>query len=204
MDPNAIETAIRDEIEAGRLMPGTALRQEALAARFGVSRQPVRLALGSLLAAGLVERRTDRGLAVAGISAPAAAELAAVRVLVETEALRLALPKLDAVRLRRAHRIAADIVEEDDPAAIEELDVAFHAILYAPGGNARLLRLVEALRREGRRAYAVQPPGSAFRRRLAAEHAAILAACEASDAAAAVRTLTDHLRGPLPAEGEQE
>ena len=203
MDPNAIADALRREIEARLLPPDTALRQESLAERFGVSRQPVRQALDRLLAEGLVVRRSDRSLAVAGLSAAQGLELAALRILVEGEALRLSLPRMEPRDLRRATRLADDLAEEEDPAAIEELDVAFHAALYGACGNARMLRLIDSLRREGRRAYALQPPGSAFRAAMAEQHEAILAACRAGDAAAAVAALAAHLRAAaVPQPGE--
>ena len=200
MDPNSIATTLRREIEGRALPPGTVLRQEILAERFGVSRQPVRQALDRLLAEGLVERRSDRGLAVAGLSAEEARDLAALRVLVEGEALRLSLPHLDDRALRRAARLAGDLADEDDPAEIEDLDIAFHATLYAACGNARLLRLVDTLRREGRRVYSAQPRGSAFRAAMAAQHTAILAACRAGNAAAAAAALAHHLQTIDPGE----
>jgi DNA-binding GntR family transcriptional regulator len=179
------------------------LRQEELAERFRVSRQPVRQALDRLLAEGLVVRRSDRGLAVAGLSAAEGRELAALRILVESEALRLSLPRLAPRDLRRAARLAEDLAEEEDPAAIEELDVAFHATLYAACGNARMLRLIDSLRREGRRSYTLQPPGSAFRAAMAVQHEAILAASRDGDAAAAAAALAAHLRAAVdPQPGE--
>lgn len=203
MDPSSIADALRQDIETRLLPPDTALRQESLAERFGVSRQPVRQALDRLLAEGLVVRRSDRSLAVAGLSAAEARELVGLRILVEGEALHLSLPRLEPRDLRRATRLAEDLTEEEDPAAIEELDVAFHAALYGACGNARMLRLIDSLRREGRRAYALQPPGSAFRAAMAQQHEAILAACRAGDAAAAVAALAAHLRAaadPQPGE----
>ena len=203
MDPESIADVLRRDIEARLLPPDTALRQESLAERFGVSRQPVRQALDRLLAEGLVVRRSDRSLAVAGLSAGESRDLAALRILVEGEALRLSLPRLEPRDLRRATRLAEDLAEEENPAAIEELDVAFHAALYGACGNARMLRLIDSLRREGRRSYAVQPPGSVFRAAMAQQHEAILAACRAGDTAAAIRALAVHLRAaadPQPGE----
>lgn len=203
MDPNIIADTLRQEIEARRLPPDTVLRQEELAERFRVSRQPVRQALDRLLAEGLVVRRSDRGLAVTGLSAEESRELAALRILVEGEALRLSLPGLAPRDLRRAARLAEDLAEEEDPAAIEALDVALHAALYGACGNARLLRLVDSLRREGRRAYTLQPPGSAFRAAMAEQHETILAACRGGDIAAAIAALAAHLRAaadPQPGE----
>ena len=56
---------IVDEICYGRLLPGSHLVQERLAARFEVSRQPVQQAMNRLRADGLVEELGRRGLFVA-------------------------------------------------------------------------------------------------------------------------------------------
>jgi DNA-binding GntR family transcriptional regulator len=201
MDPRSIAALLTREIEERILAPGTILRQEDLAQRFAVSRQPVRGALERLIADGLVVRRSDRSLAVGELAAQELQEVIAIRVLLESEALRLSLPRLSPTTLRKAARIADDLTEEEDPAAIEELDVAFHSVLYGAAGNARLLALIDTFRRQGRRAYAAQPKGSASRALYAKQHAAILRACAARDAAAALQALAEHLRS-VPAGGE--
>jgi len=188
-----IAAALRQEIEARSLAVGTVLKQEELAERFSVSRQPVRQALGHLLAEGLLEQRSDRSLAVAGLTPEGAKEVTAIRCLLEAEALRLSLPNLTDSQLRKAERIAEDLTEETDIPTIEELDVAFHALLYGACGNARLLSLIDGLRREGRRSYAIQPMGSRERADLTDQHRALLAACKLRDCDAAVAALLTHL-----------
>ena len=59
--------AIVDEICDGRLAPGAHLVQDALARRFGVSRQPVHQAMARLRADGMVEEAGRRGLFVAAL-----------------------------------------------------------------------------------------------------------------------------------------
>ena len=56
------------EIITGRIPMGTRLRQEDLAARFGVSRTPIREALRQLQAIGLVEQLGHRGALVRSFS----------------------------------------------------------------------------------------------------------------------------------------
>src|SRR6266516_393873 len=57
---------IADAIMVGEYPLGTWLRQEHLAERFGVSRQPVREALRRLEVVGMIEARPRRGLRVKG------------------------------------------------------------------------------------------------------------------------------------------
>ena len=193
MDPNAIAGTIEEDVRADRLPAGTVLRQEELAERFAVSRQPVRLAIEILRASGIVIPRSDRSVEVAGVSARALGELLAVRLLVEREALALAIPRLGERDLLAARHLQERIEIEADPKALVELDSAFHATLYSPGGNARLLRLIADLRREDLRPYGEQAPGSANRRTLTRQHRALLRACQAGDVAGALAALEAHL-----------
>ena len=62
---SVIEASLRTAILDGRLPSGTAIRQEALARLFGVSRMPVREALRQLEAQGLLHVVQYKGAVVA-------------------------------------------------------------------------------------------------------------------------------------------
>jgi DNA-binding GntR family transcriptional regulator len=191
--PNAIAARLFDDIRSGALPPAAVLRQDELAARFGVSRQPIRLALQSLRAAGLVSVRPDRSLQVVGISREQLHDLVATRVLVEREALRLAIPRRGSKDVLEAAQMQQRLELETEPRLLEELDQAFHAALYRPCGNLRLLRLICELRSEDRRPYVEQAPGSANRSRWKKHHRRILKTYEAGDSDACLAALEQHL-----------
>src|SRR5262245_2059419 len=194
MDPNAASSVadqLREDIRLGRLLPGAVFRQDALAERFGLSRQPIRLALHSLRASGLVAVRPDRSVEIVGLSADAVRDLARVRLLVEREALALAIPHRTARDILDAKHLQARI--EIEALRIEELDCAFHSALYKPCGNARLLKLIEELRREYRRPYAEQPLGSKQRARFTRQHRNILRRYTSGDGPGSVAALEEHL-----------
>jgi DNA-binding GntR family transcriptional regulator len=193
MDTNLITQALREEIEAGSLPPGTVLKQENLAARFGVSRQPIRHALERLHESGLLEKRPDRSLAVTGLRSKDVRELCQIRISLEVSALELSAPNLSPSALRKARRLNEDLFEEDDPDMLAALDQEFHATLYSACGNQRLTSMIEGFRGEAKRAYALQPKGSRPRRAFYDEHQKILAALEASDLATACKVLTTHI-----------
>ena len=196
MDPNtphAIATSLQHDVRCGRLRPGAILHQEELAKRFAVSRQPIRLALEILRASGLVVARRDRSLEIADFSADAIRDLQAVRALVEREALTLAIPRLSDREMLEAAHIQERLEIETDPKILVELDCAFHAALYKPCGNRRLLKLIEDLRREDLRPYKEQPMGSSNRRTWSREHRSLIRKCRACDAAAAIAVLGKHL-----------
>lgn len=196
MDPNtaiSVTRQLREDIRIGRLLPGTVLRQDALAARFGVSRQPVRLALQNLRASGLVAVRPDRSVEIVGLTADAIRDLAQVRLLVECEALALAILHRTEKDILEAKYLQARIEIEVEPRLIEELDCAFHSALYKPCGNARLLKLIDDLKRENRRPYEQQPLGSRRRAQFAKQHRALLRRYASGDVPGAVAVLKEHL-----------
>jgi DNA-binding GntR family transcriptional regulator len=63
---DAVYRRLHADIEAGSISPGTHLRQDDLAARWGVSSTPVREAFRRLEAEGLVELLPHRGVVVRG------------------------------------------------------------------------------------------------------------------------------------------
>jgi DNA-binding GntR family transcriptional regulator len=70
-----IRLQLADEIVLGRIPPGERLDEAGLAARFGVSRTPIREALRQLTVMGLVDSRPHRGVIVTEITAEKLAEL---------------------------------------------------------------------------------------------------------------------------------
>ena len=195
MDPNSpteIADRLRADIRSGHIAAGAVVQQEDLAARFGVSRQPVRLAMESLRAAGWLEPGRGRSLKVVEMSAEALRDLVAVRRLVEGEALALAMPRRSDLDMLEATHLQERIEVETEPQALEELDAAFHTVLYRAGGNRRLLALVDELRREDRRPYHEQQPDAEIRAVWTRQHRALLDAFRAGAAARAEAALDTH------------
>ena len=86
---------LREEIISERLQPGTELQEVALSEELGVSRGPIREAIGRLAAEGLVTVRPRRGALVRSLSKDEFLELYQVREALEMLAVRLAVPKLE-------------------------------------------------------------------------------------------------------------
>ncbi|MDF1793046.1 MAG: GntR family transcriptional regulator [Thalassobaculaceae bacterium] len=191
--PSEIADRLREDIRSGMLDAGATLHQEALAARFGVSRQPVRLAIESLRASGWAEAGRGRSMKVVEMSGEALGHLVAVRRLIERAALVEALPHRTERDVLEATHLQERIEIETDPKALEELDSAFHAVLYRAGGNPRLLALVDDLRREDRRPYHAQQPDTPIRAVWTRQHRALLAAFRDGDCARADAALDAHL-----------
>jgi DNA-binding GntR family transcriptional regulator len=191
--PSAISQQLEDDIRFGRLPPGAVLHQEVLAARFGVSRQPIRLAIQSLRAAGLLALRQDRSVEVAGPSREELRELVAIRSLLECEALRIALLRRTEQSVLEARHLQEHLEIERDPRQLEALDNAFHNALYKPCGNSRLLRLISELRSEDRRPYSEQKMGSAKRALWSKQHRRLLRQYADGNDSGALLALEQHL-----------
>ena len=191
--PTAISAQLQEDIRLGRLPEGTILHQEALASRFGVSRQPIRLAIQSLRATGLVTLRHDRSVEVTEPSREELRDLVAVRLILESEALRMAFPRRTEKNVLEAKHLQERLEIEHDPRQLEALDNAFHNALYRTCENARLLRLVSDLRSEDRRPYGEQPAGSKKRALWSKQHRRILRHYATGDSNAALSALEQHL-----------
>jgi DNA-binding GntR family transcriptional regulator len=147
---NEIRAALQDEIESGQLPPGASLDERALAARFLVSRTPVREALQQLAARDLVRIAPRQGVTVAKVS------INTIRGMMETlgelEALsaKMAARRVDD-KLRRS---LDDALSRCQDAAIQggsaEYAVAntlFHEVIYNGSRNSYLSELIRHARR---------------------------------------------------------
>ncbi|MBC3952660.1 GntR family transcriptional regulator [Pseudomonas folii] len=138
-----IEEKLRSAILDGRLPAGTALRQQELATLFGVSRMPVREALRQLEAQSLLTVELHKGGVVAPLIGEDAVDAYALRILLESEAIRLSIPLLDADDLALARRCIEELEVVTDYAEIGRLNRMFHMALYAKASNKRLMKVVE-------------------------------------------------------------
>jgi DNA-binding GntR family transcriptional regulator len=190
---------LRQEILANRFPPGTVLHEVALSESLGVSRGPIREAIGRLAAEGLVVVRPRRGAMVASLSKDEFLEAYQVREALEVLAIRLAVPRLtdtDRDRLDQLVAEMAECAERDDAEAFFELNGAFHAAIVEASGNSRLEDMYRRLGEQmGRyRTRSLKLRGSL--KRSIAEHRTILRALNAGDAERAAHLLSEHIRVP--------
>src|SRR5437868_10445798 len=81
--PGMVADVLRDAIRSGDLKGGQPLRQDELAAQFGLSRIPVREALRRLEGEGLVTVNPHRGAVVSILSNEELHEICEIRVALE-------------------------------------------------------------------------------------------------------------------------
>lgn len=85
---SSVYLQLRDDIIFGDLKPGSRLRLEALRGRYGPSVPTLREVLSRLSADGFVEAGDQKGFRVAPVSVVGLREVAAMRLLIESDALR--------------------------------------------------------------------------------------------------------------------
>ena len=141
---------VLEAIRAGDIRPGERLVEHDVAARFMVSRAPVRDALHKLESLGVAERRFPRGIYVRAWTDQDATELlqvldALILMSVQLAADRLTSNDLEALTgiLRETERVLAQA--EPDPARRLALDLEFHRVIAEASGNRRLADLMTGL-----------------------------------------------------------
>ena len=190
---------LRDEIISGGLTPGTVLHEVALAGSLGVSRGPIREALGRLATEGLVAIRPRRGAVVRALSNEEFIEAYQVREALEMMAVRLAVPRLtaeDQVAMERLIEEMASRAEAEDVQGFFEANTEFHQRFFEVAGNRMLSELYRQLRGQidRHRLRSLELRGNL--RRSIEEHRAILWAARTGDVEQAVRLASDHIRVP--------
>jgi DNA-binding GntR family transcriptional regulator len=189
----AVYDRVREAILEGEIAPGATMSQVALADELGISRTPLREALRMLQSEGLVEAERNRRVRVAPVSPVDLEELCIMRVTLEAEAIRLAVPRMTAEDLARLEGSMAEMAHFAEAKDYRRWTVphqAFHRGLTAPAGDrftGVLGQLFDHAERYRRLHIGHGPSAWATK-----DHRNILDACKAGDREAAGRLLAEH------------
>ncbi|MCJ2049478.1 GntR family transcriptional regulator [Methylobacterium sp. J-070] len=187
---------IADSILSGVLAPGARLDEHGLAERYAVSRTPVREAIRSLAAMGLVELRPRRSAVVAEITPEKLETMFVAMGELEATCARLSalsMTPIERRRLQNQHERMGALVETDDVAGFVEANVTFHGLIYAGSHNTILADMVIRLRRrlDPYRRAQFRSPGRLPRSQ--AEHDLVVQAIVSGNAAGAHAAMLDHV-----------
>jgi DNA-binding GntR family transcriptional regulator len=187
----------------GTLAPGARVTQESVAARLGVSRQPVSHALQLLKRRGLLMEHGKRGLIVAPLEAQRIRDLYQVRESLEALAAELAARRAAAGKLTERERRTAEealvrganLGEDATIVALVEADVAFHSALHVMSGNTAISETIADQWPHFMRSMGSVLTEPSIRQRVWSEHARILAAVLDGNADKAATLMRHHVAG---------
>lgn len=190
----AVAARLRDAILRNELAPGTRLRQNDVARRFGVSTTPVREAFAQLQAEGLVRIDPHRGAVVFHPTTEDVAECYLIREELESLAVVYAVPNLSPDVVAELDGVIARMRKVRRHDEWVEMNDRFHLTLYEASALPRLCSMIRNLR-DASAAYiymfvARRPPAA----RTDDEHQEILDACREGDPERAERAVRTHLR----------
>lgn len=146
--PDVTELILQD-ILAGRLPPGTWLKQIDLERRYNCTRPQVRRALDRLVQKRLVEHIPNRGYHVHEQDGRRAQEVSDIRVILEvavSDRIVANAGKADIAHLRALALRFDDLVLNGTMLELYEANLAFHRHLLALAGNQELVELITEIR----------------------------------------------------------
>lgn len=198
---------IRQDIIAGVHPPGSKLREVALAKQYEVSRIPIREALRSLEAEGLVESRAYSGSMVAPSPTEDAEDLFEIRTVLESATARRAAKRAAeqsdgetpdeqwrSIR-KEINEILADgdiVIGQERYEELAVLNTRFHFAIAELGGSLSLISLLRQISGKIEWLYSL----NVTRRGPQAwpEHREIIAAIDAGQEAKAAEVMAKHVR----------
>ena len=134
---------IKNLILSGDLAPGSRIRQEELALRFGTSRIPVREALRYLESEGLVTLKANSGAWVAKLHLADCIEVYKIRERIEPLAISESVLHLEAAQIAKLETLVERMELSRDTDDFLRLDREFHVSSYAGADMPELQSLIQ-------------------------------------------------------------
>lgn len=183
------------EIRAGKLRPGDRLTETDLAARFGISRTPVREAIRQLESDGLVSHVPRVGATIRKLDYAEISELYDMRTVLEGTAARFAARAASAVELEELEDLNAHLAQVGSGRQAFELNAQFHQAVLHAARNRFLIKSVSAINTT----MLILGPSTLLEEERAGaavrEHQELITALRARDEQAAERIMQRHIEG---------
>lgn len=191
-----VRSALQEDIESGRLPPGTPLDERALAARFDVSRTPVREALQQLAARDLVRIAPRQGVSVSRLSIGKVRAILEFIAELESLAAKLAARRIDESLGHQLDDALARCQEAAINGGAAEYALAnalFHEVIYA---GCRNVYLAEQIRHSRRLIQRYRVKDFQTKQQIAKslqDHLKVARAIQAGDEAASAQAMLQHV-----------
>lgn len=188
---------IRNMIIGGKLRPGEAINEVAIAEALGVSRTPVREAVKRISDEGLVRVLAQTGTFVAPISRTDLEGAYVIRRALEMESARLAAANFTPAMAEvlednvAAHQLA---ISRSKFVTAIQLDDVFHRTIAEISGYPVIWRAVDISKAQMDRGRYLAIPKAGYGEQTIEQHKAILAALNAHDGTAAAKAMENHIQ----------
>ncbi|GAB4431472.1 MAG: GntR family transcriptional regulator [Chloroflexi bacterium OHK40] len=192
----SVTEAIREGILQGDLLPGAQVNQAQIAEQLGVSRGPVREALGQLEEEGLIKNVPYKGTYVTEITGEYISELYSIRRVIETFAVRQAVERATPQDMAELRALLAEMyatAEHDDIVQMGKLDIQFHYVICRSAHHSLLMQMWKSIEIGVRRCLALRHKIYRSAADVIGTHPDIVAAIEAGEADRAATILATHI-----------
>ena len=162
----AIARHLREEIVAGRLAPGTVVKDAELADRLGVSITPVREAIVLLSAEGLIDISPNRTRRITDVTQKNALELIDVMCVLACAGVEWGVPNLTGADLGRMRQRLDEMLaclRSGDVATATSAGADFSTIMISASGNRELQTHVDLVVTRMRRLLGLTPESDHWR-----------------------------------------
>ncbi|AXT29355.1 GntR family transcriptional regulator (plasmid) [Ruegeria sp. AD91A] len=195
--PDVIANDLRERILSGELAEGETIRQEALAEEYDVSRMPIREALKRLNAEGLVQWANNRGGSVTKHSLDEIGEIFDLRILIEVDLFRRAIPNMGPREFARCDEILKQMeasYDENDVGKWGILNYQYHSALYAASQRKLTNELLDRVNLQSDRYVRMHLSVMKQREPAKKEHRDLLRLAREGKVDKACEVLTQHIR----------
>ncbi|WP_429316358.1 GntR family transcriptional regulator [Paraburkholderia sp. GAS448] len=193
-----IKSLLETEIEKGALVPGAVLDERALAARFNVSRTPIREALQQLAAQQYVQIVPRQGVFVTKMTVPQLRDMLELLNELEAVSARLAARRMSdeqRVELQRTIDEGVEALNQSDARRFARTNAEFHEVICQACHNDYLADQIRSIRRLISR-YRPKPFLAPSRReKVIADHQKLAQALLSGDEATAEAVMAQHSPG---------
>lgn len=190
-------TLLKEDIATGKLKVGQALPEEQLAKDLGISRTPLRDAMGRLVMEGLLIHETGKPAIVAGFTKEDAMNQMEMRRILEVENIQKIIPEAQPGFLESLEKNLKEqqsSLEEGNYQNFLELDRSFHLLLTEPNDNPEFKKMIQKMHSGVNRSFltlssTIRPSA----RETLEEHIDIVQAIKQNDSTAAGDRMKMHI-----------
>ena len=186
---------LRRDILSCQILPGQELSEPDLAARFKMSRTPVREALAKLRTDGLVKSFPRMGYQVAPVTFQDMNELFGIRTMLEARAVELACERITQEQIGELRTLSDIIYDRARQPSIHhfvQANTAFHGAIAKASGNVRLHTMIMQTLEELQRFFYLGARLRDVSTETNVSHKVMVDALEARDATRARNLMIEH------------